>query len=39
VEKLTITLSHPKDDIRSATLKVAWGTLALSAPIKVMVGK
>ena len=34
-EKLTITLSHPKDDIKNVTMKVAWGTLALSAPVKV----
>ncbi len=36
-EKLTITLSYPKDDIKSVTLKVAWGTLALTAPVKVHV--
>ncbi len=34
-EKLTITLTYPKDDIKNVTLKVAWGNLALSAPIKV----
>lgn len=34
-EKLTITLTHPKDDIKHVTLKIAWGNLALSAPIKV----
>ncbi|HEV2232443.1 MAG TPA: DUF2911 domain-containing protein [Terriglobia bacterium] len=34
-EKLTITLTHPKDDIKNITLKIAWGNLALSAPIKV----
>src|SRR5579864_8647484 len=34
-EKLTITLTHPKDDIKSVTLKIAWGNLALSAPVKV----
>lgn len=33
--KLTITLSYPKDDIKNVTLRVAWGTLALSAPVKV----
>jgi Protein of unknown function (DUF2911) len=38
VEKLTITATHPENDIHNATLKVAWGHLALSAPIKVMVG-
>ncbi len=35
VEKLTITLSYPKDDIKNVTMKVAWGNLALAAPIKV----
>jgi len=34
-EKLTITLSYPKDDIKNVTLRVAWGTLALTAPVKV----
>jgi len=34
-EKLTITLTHPKDDIKNVTLKIVWGNLALSAPIKV----
>lgn len=34
---LTITLSHPKDDIKNVTLRVAWGTLALTAPVKVQV--
>lgn len=34
-EKLTVTLSYPKDDFRNVTLKVAWGNLALSAPVKV----
>ena len=38
VEKLTITLTHPESDMRDATLKVAWGHLALSAPVKVTVG-
>ncbi|HKS96485.1 MAG TPA: DUF2911 domain-containing protein, partial [Terriglobia bacterium] len=33
--KLTITLSYPKDDIKNVTLRVAWGTLALTAPVKV----
>jgi len=35
VEKLTITLANAQDDIRSATLKVAWGHLALTAPVHV----
>jgi Protein of unknown function (DUF2911) len=38
VEKLTITLTHPENDIHSATLKVAWGHLALTAPVKVSIG-
>ncbi len=36
-EKLTIELSYPKDDIHKVTLSVAWGTLALTAPIEVTV--
>jgi hypothetical protein len=36
-EKLTITLSHPKDDVRHVTMRVAWGNLALSAAIEVAV--
>ena len=36
-EKLTITLSHPEDDIRHVTMRVAWGNLALSAAIEVAV--
>jgi hypothetical protein len=36
-EKLTITLSHPKDDIKHVTMRVAWGNLALSAAIEVAV--
>lgn len=39
VEKLTITLTHPENDMRNATLKVAWGHLALSAPVNVTVGE
>jgi hypothetical protein len=37
VEKLTITLSSSQSDIRTGTLKVAWGHLALSAPVHVAV--
>ncbi len=36
-EKLTIELTYPKDNIRKVTLNVAWGTLALTAPIEVAV--
>lgn len=34
-EKLTITLAYPKDNLRNVTMRIAWGTLALSAPVKV----
>ncbi len=34
-EKLTITLSYPKDDIKHITMRIAWGNLMLSAPIEV----
>lgn len=37
VEKLTITLASSQTDIRSATLKVAWGRLVLTAPVHVSV--
>ena len=36
-EKLTITLSYPKGDIKHVTMRVAWGNLVLSAPIEVAV--
>jgi hypothetical protein len=36
-EKLTITLSYAKDDIKHVTMRVAWGNLVLSAPIEVAV--
>lgn len=36
-EKLTITLSYPKDDVRRVTVRVAWGDLVLAAPIGVVV--
>jgi hypothetical protein len=34
-EKLTITLSYPKDDMKNVTMRVAWGNLALTTPIRV----
>jgi len=34
-EKLTITFSYPKDAIKNVTLRVAWGNLALTSPVKV----
>jgi len=37
VEKLTLTLTYPKDDPKHVTLRVAWGNLALSAPIEATV--
>ncbi len=37
VPKLTITLSYAKQTPRKATLKVAWGNLALTAPIEATV--
>ena len=37
VDKLTITLSYPKDNVRNVTMKVAWGNLGLTAPIEVTV--
>jgi hypothetical protein len=36
-DKLTMTLSYPKEDIKNVTLEIAWGNLALSAPIKATV--
>jgi len=38
-EKLTIELSYPKDNVRQVTMSVAWGTLALTAPIEVTVAE
>lgn len=34
-EKLTITFSYPKDAIKNVTLRVAWGNLTLTSPVKV----
>jgi hypothetical protein len=36
-QKLTITLTYPKNDIKHVTLLVGWGNLALSTPIEVTV--
>jgi hypothetical protein len=33
--KLTITFAYPKDDIKNVTLRVAWGNLAFTTPVKV----
>jgi hypothetical protein len=38
-EKLSIELSYPKDNIHKVTLSIAWGTLALTAPIDVTVAE
>ena len=35
MEKLTITLSYPKDNIKHVTMRVAWGNLVLSTPVEV----
>jgi hypothetical protein len=37
VPKLTITLSYAKETPRKVTLKVAWGSLALTAPVEATV--
>ncbi len=34
-EKLTISLSHSKEASKDVTMKVVWGNLALTAPIRV----
>lgn len=36
VQKLTMTLTYPQNDIKNVTLKIAWGNLALTAPIQAM---
>lgn len=36
-EKLTITLSYPEASPKKVTIKVAWGNLALTAPIEATV--
>jgi len=36
-EKLTITLSYPKEDIKHVTMRIGWGNLVLSTPIEVTV--
>ncbi len=37
VDKLTITLATSQNNMRDATLKVAWGQLVLTAPVHVAV--
>jgi hypothetical protein len=34
-EKLTITLTYPNDALKNVKLRVAWGTLAFTAPVTV----
>jgi hypothetical protein len=36
VDKLTLLLSHQKQNITSVTLRIAWGKLHLNAPIEVL---
>jgi len=38
VQKLTVTIDHGAADIKKATLRIAWGHLALSAPVAVTLG-
>lgn len=38
-QMLTITLSYAKETPRKATLKVAWGNLALTAPVEATVSE
>jgi len=38
-QKLAIELSYPKDNDRKVTLRIEWGTLALTAPIEVTVAE
>lgn len=35
VDKLTLSLSHQKENITSVALRIAWGKLLLTAPIEV----
>jgi len=37
-EKLTITLTYPKEKPKNVKLTISWGTLQVSAPIEVTVG-
>jgi len=39
VEKLTIVLTGVDTDPKNVTLKISWGHMALSAPVKVTVGE
>ena len=39
VEKLTIVLARLENDPKNVSLKISWGHLALSAPVKVTVGE
>jgi len=38
-EQLTLGLSYPKENIRKVTLTVAWGNLALTAPVEAEVAE
>lgn len=37
-EKLTITLSYPKENPKQVTLRIVWGKLQFSTPVEVTVG-
>lgn len=39
VDRLTIILSYPKETPTKVTLRVAWGNLALTAPIEVSLAR
>ncbi len=37
-EKLTITLTYPKDNPKNVKMNISWGSLRLSTPVRVTVG-
>jgi hypothetical protein len=38
VEKLTLILDVPKEDLKQSTLRISWGNLQLKAPVEAMIG-
>jgi hypothetical protein len=36
-DKLTMTLTAAKEDMKKVTLKISWGRVELTAPIQVVV--
>jgi hypothetical protein len=38
-QKLTVTIAHTEGDLQNATLRVAFGRLGLTAPVKVTLGR